>query len=280
MEKDVTLKEVEEGVPTETAPEKEEPPEEQQGWWSHRRNQYLIVSLMTVLLAAAIALGALYGLEKSSSDDSSQTIVVTSFLNDCSELETQALPFERTHGDTSTSGQLYNFTMCEDGTGEPNYFGILYKWTGTGRLITADLCDERTSFDTYMSVYKCNDNGLLSCVTANNDMGQILCPDGDAHSLVQWAAEGGVQYYILVHGNGMDMTGDFELETATQSMPQFMTIFPPVEMTAFQTTKGFCTSGQEGVDGCTRTRVITTTTNSTRTSLSIDAMIRTTSCLV
>lgn len=81
--------------------------------------------------------------------------------------------------------------------------GVWYHLVGTGAMVTATTCPDN-SYDTKLNVYV-GDCGTITCVAGNDDvMGGVLC------SVVTWAAQNGVSYYILVQGyNGA--VGDFDL---------------------------------------------------------------------
>ena len=79
--------------------------------------------------------------------------------------------------------------------------GIWFKMTGSGVRVELSTC-ETTGFDSQISVFQgdCED---LQCVTGNND----YC---DLQSKVSFNAEIGVDYSVVVHGNG-DARGSFIL---------------------------------------------------------------------
>ena len=86
---------------------------------------------------------------------------------------------------------------------------VWYRIVGNGRLLRASLCE--SSFDTKVNVY-CGDCSSLACVGSNDDF-----PGCPPNGLVEWCAELGRTYYILVHGfNGA--VGTFNL-TVTVASP-------------------------------------------------------------
>jgi len=71
--------------------------------------------------------------------------------------------------------------------------GMWYHFVGTGKSITAQTCDETTSFDTVLSVHDSCDTSSRSCVSMNDDscgMGSVLTFD----------SEEGKDYYLFVSG--------------------------------------------------------------------------------
>ncbi len=65
-----------------------------------------------------------------------------------------------------------------------------YTFTGTGQMISADLCG--SAYDTRISVFEGSCASLV-CVDGNDDYCGL-------QSRVDWWAESGVQYFIMVHG--------------------------------------------------------------------------------
>ena len=70
------------------------------------------------------------------------------------------------------------------------YPGVWYKFTGIGDMVSVDLCTG-TSWDSKISVFE-GTCGSLVCVDGNDD----YC---NFQSRMDWFAETGVDYYILVH---------------------------------------------------------------------------------
>ncbi len=68
--------------------------------------------------------------------------------------------------------------------------GIWYKYIGTGEMVSADVCG--ASFDTKIYIYT-GTCGSLTCMDGNDDYCNL-------QSRVDWFAEAGEEYYILVHG--------------------------------------------------------------------------------
>ena len=79
--------------------------------------------------------------------------------------------------------------------------GVWYFYQGTGDLVTASLCGGAT-YDSKISIYD-GACGALACVIDNDD----AC---GTQSEVDFIANPGVTYYILVHGFGAN-EGDFDL---------------------------------------------------------------------
>ena len=78
--------------------------------------------------------------------------------------------------------------------------GVWYAFVGTGAMVSADVCT--ASYDTKLYVYT-GTCGSLTCVDGNDD----YC---STRSRVDWFAENGTTYYILVHGYSTN-TGTFDL---------------------------------------------------------------------
>ncbi len=86
---------------------------------------------------------------------------------------------------------------------------VWYRVVGTGRTITASLCNQITNFDAQLHVY-CDDCFSFSynCVAANDDSADGLC---GLSPEVSWCTENGANYYINVSGvNGA--VGDFRID--------------------------------------------------------------------
>lgn len=78
--------------------------------------------------------------------------------------------------------------------------GVWYSFAGTGEMVSADVCT--ASYDTKLYVY------TGTCVS-------LICYDGNddycgTRSRVDWFAESGITYYLLIHGYGSG-TGTFDL---------------------------------------------------------------------
>jgi hypothetical protein len=79
--------------------------------------------------------------------------------------------------------------------GTPSANGVWYTVVGDGHLYTATTCDDRTTYDTKISIFV-GSCGQFACIDGNDD--DNTC--ADYRSTVTWCAENGVTYYILVHG--------------------------------------------------------------------------------
>jgi len=85
--------------------------------------------------------------------------------------------------------------------------GVWYTVTGTGNAMSATTCSPSTDFDTKISVYCGNCDGL-NCIGGNDD--DFSCPVNTLQSSFTWCSQEGATYYILVHGFDVNV-GDFEL---------------------------------------------------------------------
>jgi hypothetical protein len=100
---------------------------------------------------------------------------------------------------------------CNVGVTSP---GVWYRVRGTGRTMTASVCNAGTdpNYDSKISVYcgGCANLGGLQCVADNDD-------NCNTHSgllsTVSWCSEYGASYLILVHGFG-GSSGDFVLDVS------------------------------------------------------------------
>ena len=90
-----------------------------------------------------------------------------------------------------------------EGGGSPMAPGVWYKFVGTGDEVTASLCD--SDYDTMIGIYTGNCDGLLECVTANDDTDEC-----GLQSEITFETEIGVTYYI--HVNGYEDVGNFNLQ--------------------------------------------------------------------
>lgn len=84
--------------------------------------------------------------------------------------------------------------------------GVWYRVTGLGTTMTASTCVFDTDFDTRLSVF-CGGCEELVCIGESNDL-EPPCPVAAGASQLSWCAAAGVEYLILVHGNG-SATGSF-----------------------------------------------------------------------
>ncbi len=82
--------------------------------------------------------------------------------------------------------------------------GIWYSVIGNGNTMTASTCDQ-ADYDTRISVF-CGDCDFLLCVDGNDDGPGC----GGFTSELNWCAQDGAEYLILVHGFG-SATGDFTM---------------------------------------------------------------------
>jgi len=85
--------------------------------------------------------------------------------------------------------------------------GVWYKILGNGTRMTVTTCDPYTDFDTRLSVYH-NTCDTLQCVAANDNFNIPVC---GMTSLVNWCANTGETYYILVHGAFWYEVGHFKI---------------------------------------------------------------------
>jgi subtilisin-like proprotein convertase family protein len=81
--------------------------------------------------------------------------------------------------------------------------GVWYEFMGTGNLVTADLCNGATGFDTKLHSY-CLDCDIAVCASDANDDSCGL------QSAIDICTQPGATYRVLVHGFG-GQTGPFEL---------------------------------------------------------------------
>jgi len=90
--------------------------------------------------------------------------------------------------------------------------GVWYTLTNAaaGDLVTLNLCNPGTNYDTKISVFE-GGCGALTCVTGDDDE-----PGCNFASLVSFTADGG-EYLILVHGFGLGDEGEFEMTITCQS---------------------------------------------------------------
>ncbi len=111
-----------------------------------------------------------------------------------------ALPFPSVVEGTTKGGTIETLEECSRGAAviAPS---VWYSVVGTGGWMQADTCAE-ARFNTKLSVYEGTCEGLI-CVTGNNN----ACGD---LSVVQWASNPGVEYFIVVHGT-LEASGDFTL---------------------------------------------------------------------
>ncbi|MEZ5083888.1 MAG: hypothetical protein R2750_10630 [Bacteroidales bacterium] len=77
---------------------------------------------------------------------------------------------------------------------------LWYKFTGTGQMVSADLCG--SGYDTRISVFE-GSCAALVCVDGNDDYCGL-------QSRIDWYAESGVDYFIMVHGYNTS-SGVFDL---------------------------------------------------------------------
>ncbi|MFK7983719.1 MAG: 3-coathanger stack domain-containing protein [Saprospiraceae bacterium] len=87
--------------------------------------------------------------------------------------------------------------------------GVWYKFMGTGKMITFSTCLTETLFDTWIAVYS-GDCDALVCEAQNDNEG--ACTVANASEL-DFLAEKGKIYYILIGGVGVNTVGTFKLAT-------------------------------------------------------------------
>jgi hypothetical protein len=121
----------------------------------------------------------------------------------CSGAITVAVP-SQTLGTTLGCATLDNAPSCS-GCDDVSP-GVWYRVIGNDHRITASTCNSAADFDTRISVYS-GGCGALACVTADDN--DDTCGAGFSTSSVIWAAENGVEYFVLVHGSG---SGNFRLD--------------------------------------------------------------------
>jgi hypothetical protein len=73
--------------------------------------------------------------------------------------------------------------------------GVWYRVVGNNHVLTASVCNDSTTFDTQISVFRGSCNHLV-CVAGNND-GPLIC---GRQSVVSWCSQMDIAYYILVNG--------------------------------------------------------------------------------
>jgi len=79
---------------------------------------------------------------------------------------------------------------------------VWYHFVGTGQMVSADLCNGATTWDTKMTIWE-DTCAALNCVDGNDDYCSL-------QSRVDWFAAFGTDYYIMVHGYSTN-TGTFDL---------------------------------------------------------------------
>jgi hypothetical protein len=94
----------------------------------------------------------------------------------------------------------------------------LLPFSGTGEQMTASLCWPNTNFDSKITVYSGDCNGVMNCINANDDASGNFgaCALNRQASRVQWESEEGVTYYLLIHGFGA-RAGDFTLNVINRT---------------------------------------------------------------
>lgn len=90
--------------------------------------------------------------------------------------------------------------------------GVWYTVVGTGERMTASLCWPGTTYDSKITVYRGDCDGVMTCINANDDASGNFgaCQVNRQASRVQWESEDGVLYYLLMHGFGT-RSGPFQL---------------------------------------------------------------------
>lgn len=115
-------------------------------------------------------------------------------------------------GDTSTANSE---TLGSCGTADGSGGAVWYRFVGTGDDVTATTCNPGSDYDTKLRVYT-DGCGTLTCVTGNDD--DSSCSFSGLRSTVQWNADVGVEYLILVHGFGTS-EGNYELSISCSTPP-------------------------------------------------------------
>jgi hypothetical protein len=154
------------------------------------------------LITASVTAGTTYYIEWDDPyDDSSFDWILSELVvpdnDDC--IDAIAVVCGDVISGTTLGASIDNEVGCPDEIFAP---GVWYTFTGTGAMVSADVCN--ADYDTQIYIYT-GTCGSLTCMDGNDDM----CGDG-LQSRVDWFAENGTTYYILVHGYDVDM-GTFDL---------------------------------------------------------------------
>lgn len=112
-----------------------------------------------------------------------------------------------TRCNTNVDGGL-NFCGTTGGTAP----GVWYKLTGNGAFVTMSTCNAATNYDTKLHVFS-GSCGSLTCVAGNDDYFSTpyTCSTSGLSSIVEFCADAGQDYYVLVHGFSTAV-GEFQLD--------------------------------------------------------------------
>ena len=111
--------------------------------------------------------------------------------------------------------------LCEIQSNAP---GVWYRVVGTGNNLAASTCSVRTDYSTAMAVFSgdCSKNRLSCLESSASDLScsafggwESLAEDAHGGSMIAWASEAGVTYYIYVFGSSDEEAGLFELTVTT-----------------------------------------------------------------
>ena len=102
--------------------------------------------------------------------------------------------------------------VCNIYSGNSNQLASFLPIQGTGERLTADTCDNRTNFDTKISIFTGINCSNLTCVTGNDDGCGL-------QSSITWQTDIGKFYYILVHGWGTNSFGNYALTVSGSEFP-------------------------------------------------------------
>jgi len=113
-------------------------------------------------------------------------------------------------GSTKNAFSGRSFPPCSPLTS--NGYGVWFKLIGDGQIYQVNTCDDFTNFETKITVFE-GTCSFLKCNSAN-EAGKEC---GAGQSKVQWSTNPDQEYYIFVHGDGVQV-GDFKLnvELVTQ----------------------------------------------------------------
>ena len=111
--------------------------------------------------------------------------------------------------------------LCEIHSKAP---GVWYRVMGTGRNLVASTCSDKTNYSTAMAIFSgdCSTRKLSCLESSTSDLScssgggwAALAQEASGGSMIPWASEEGVTYYIYVFGSTDDEVGTFEVSVTT-----------------------------------------------------------------
>lgn len=116
-------------------------------------------------------------------------------------------------GSTRCASPDPGLSYCGTSGGTAN--GVWYVLSGNDSYVTINTCDAGTNYDTKLHVFE-GSCGNLTCVTGNDDYFSTpyTCSVSSLRSIVEFCAESGKDYYVLVSGFSSFSRGEYVMNVS------------------------------------------------------------------